>query len=140
MCRIAEGDYYEAHQQLRVISSRYVKTQDWDTAIDILYGGALALLKASQGGSGGDLCIQLVEVLGKGNKKLDTSIKAKLLSLLRAFPPSEPTKKKYVTEMMAWSAQAGDFPNGDPELHHVAGTLFAEGMSFGGRSLLQGPE
>ena len=79
--------------------------------------------------------MQLVEVLGKGNKKLDTGIKGKLLSLLRAFPPSEPTKKKYVAEMIAWSAQVGDFPNGDPELHHVAGTLFAEGVFSLGPSL-----
>ena len=51
----------------------------------------------------------------------------KLLALLRAFPPNEPTKKRYVSEMLAWSGRAGEFPNGDPELHHVAGTLFAEG-------------
>ena len=53
----------------------------------------------------------------------------KLLSLLRAFPPNEPTKKRFVSDMVAWSGQAGDYPNGDPELHHVAGTLFAEGKA-----------
>ena len=51
----------------------------------------------------------------------------KLLTLLRAFPPSEPTKKRFVSEMVAWSGKAGEYPNGDPELHHVAGSLFAEG-------------
>lgn len=30
--------------------------------------------------------------------------------------------------MVAWSGKAGEYPNGDPELHHVAGTLFAEGI------------
>jgi len=25
-----------------------------------------------------------------------------------------------------WSSKFGDFPAGDPELHHVAGTLYAE--------------
>ena len=53
----------------------------------------------------------------------------KLLDVLRAFPKDEPTKKRFVNEMIAWSAKAGEYPNGDPELHHVAGTLFAEGMS-----------
>ncbi|CAF9936979.1 MAG: hypothetical protein ALECFALPRED_007028 [Alectoria fallacina] len=43
-----------------------------------------------------------------------------------AFPPSEPTKKRFVSEMVAWSGKAGEYPNGDPELHHVAGSLFAE--------------
>ncbi|KAL9075116.1 MAG: hypothetical protein Q9161_001801 [Pseudevernia consocians] len=124
--KISEGNYYEAHQQLRVVASRYVKSSDWDSATDILYGGALALLKAGQGGSGGDLGCFLVEVLGKAEKGCDTGEKGKLLTLLRAFPPNEPTKKRFVSEMVAWSAKAGDYPNGDPELHHVAGTLFAE--------------
>lgn len=52
----------------------------------------------------------------------------KLVTLLRAFPAGEPTKKKFVDEMIAWSINFGDFPHGDPELHHVAGSLFAEGM------------
>lgn len=124
--KISEGNYYEAHQQLRVVASRYVKSSDWDSATDILYGGALALLKAGQGGSGGDLGCFLVEVLGKAEKGCGTGEKGKLLTLLRAFPPNEPTKKRFVSEMVAWSGKAGDYPNGDPELHHVAGTLFAE--------------
>ena len=28
---------------------------------------------------------------------------------------------------MGWSAKFGEYENGDPELHHVAGTLYAEG-------------
>ncbi|KAL9135252.1 MAG: hypothetical protein Q9175_003553 [Cornicularia normoerica] len=124
--KISEGNYYEAHQQLRVVASRYVKSSDWDSATDILYGGALALLKAGQGGSGGDLGCFFVEVLGKAEKGCGTGEKGKLLTLLRAFPSNEPTKKRFVSEMIAWSGKAGDYPNGDPELHHVAGTLFAD--------------
>ena len=48
-----------------------MKSQDWDSAIDVLHGGALALLKAGQGGSGGDLSRYLVDVLGKGEKSVD---------------------------------------------------------------------
>lgn len=50
------------------------------------------------------------------------------MSLLRAFPKDEPTKKKFVGEMIGWSAKFGEYPAGDPEIHHVAGTLHAEGM------------
>ena len=52
----------------------------------------------------------------------------KLLTILRAFPPNEPTRKKFVSDMIAWSGKAGEYPNGDPELHHVAGTIYAEGI------------
>ncbi|KAK5993349.1 Golgi to ER traffic protein 4 [Cladobotryum mycophilum] len=103
--RIADGDYYEAQQQTRVAASRYIKTQNWPAAIDILHSVAQSLLKAGQGGSGGDLCIFLVDVL---------------------FDPQEPTRKKFISEMMGWSAKFGDYPAGDPELHHVAGSLYAE--------------
>ncbi|KAL8682178.1 MAG: hypothetical protein Q9224_006798, partial [Gallowayella concinna] len=123
---ISEGQFYEAHQQLRVITSRYVKTENWDAAIDLLYGGALALLQAGQGGSGGDLGIFLIDVLGKGGKECGVGEKSKLLTILRSFPRSEPTKKRFVTEMINWSSKVGDYPFGDPELHHVAGSIFAE--------------
>ncbi|KAI4243307.1 MAG: hypothetical protein L6R42_010781, partial [Xanthoria sp. 1 TBL-2021] len=123
---ISEGQFYEAHQQLRVIASRYVKSENWDAAIDLLYGGALALLKAGQGGSGGDLGIFLIDVLGKGGKEVGVEEKSKLLTILRAFPKREPTKKRFVTEMISWSGRVGEHPLGDPELHHVAGSIFAE--------------
>lgn len=57
---------------------------------------------------------------------------ARLVTILRAFPRGEPTKKKFVGEMMAWSGKVGEYPHGDPELHHVAGTLFAEGETGNG--------
>lgn len=53
------------------MASRHVKQEHWDAAIDILYGGALALLKAGQGGSGGDLACYLVEVFVKGGKGVE---------------------------------------------------------------------
>jgi hypothetical protein len=127
LTRIAEGQFYEAHQQLRVISARYTKAQDWENATSILYTGALALLQAGQGGSGGDLCILLLDVFNKAEVKPDAGSKGKLLGLLRAFPKDEPTKKKFVGEMVGWSAKYGEYPAGDPEIHHVAGSLYADG-------------
>ncbi|KAK8199368.1 hypothetical protein HDK77DRAFT_134804 [Phyllosticta capitalensis] len=124
--KIAEGQFYEAHQQLRVIAARYVKQSNWNAAIDILSQGAQALLQAGQGGSGGDLCNFLIEVYHKAETKPDAGSKARVLSLLRAFPPDEPTKKRFIGELIAWSARMGEYPAGDPELHHVAGMVLAE--------------
>jgi hypothetical protein len=41
----------------------------------------------------------LVDVLTKAEIKPDAAMKGKLLSLLRSFPPEEPTKKRFVSEM-----------------------------------------
>ncbi len=99
--KIADGDYYEAQQQTRVVASRYIKTQSWQAAIDILSSVSQSLLKAGQGGSGGDLCIKLVDVYKQAETKPDSASKGRLLTCLRLFDAEEPTRKTFITEMMA---------------------------------------
>ncbi|KAL6854192.1 hypothetical protein J3F83DRAFT_489438 [Trichoderma novae-zelandiae] len=124
--KIADGDYYEAQQQTRVAASRYIKAQNWPAAIDVLYSVAQSLLKAAQGGSGGDLCVMMVDVYKQAELRPDATSKGRLLTCLRLFDPAEPTRKKFITESMGWSSKFGEYPAGDPELHHVAGSLYAE--------------
>ncbi|KAJ5333320.1 hypothetical protein N7541_003148 [Penicillium brevicompactum] len=137
--KIADGAYYEAHQQLRVIAVRYIKQSNYDAAAEILAGGAKELLKAgSQQGasaSGGDLAIMLVievynkaewEIKGGSDDAEGRSRKKRLIELLREFPSDEPTRKRYIQEIMAWSGKFGPLERGDPELHHAAGSVYAE--------------
>ncbi|KAL8418285.1 hypothetical protein RB594_001771 [Gaeumannomyces avenae] len=124
--RITEGQFYEAQQQTRVVAARYTKASNWSAATDILYNVSQSLLKAGQGGSGGDLSVLLVDVFKQAELVPDAVNKGKLLACLRLFPSEEPTRKKFIGEMIAWSSKFGEFPAGDPELHHVAGSLYAE--------------
>lgn len=98
--KITEGDYYEAQQQTRVAASRYIKTQNWDAAIDILNNVAQSLLKAGQGGSGGDLCVMMMDVYKQAELKVDATAKGRLLTCLRLFDPEEPTRKRFVGEII----------------------------------------
>ena len=98
--RIAEGQYYEAQQQTRVVAARYSKAGNWDAAISILYNVAQSLLRAGQGGSGGDLCILLVDVYKQAELRPDANTKGRLLVCLRLFDSEEPTRKKYIAEMI----------------------------------------
>jgi golgi to ER traffic protein 4 len=98
--RIVEGQFYEAQQQTRVVAARYIKAENWDAAIDILFNVAQSLLKAGQGGSGGDLSIFLVDVYRQAELAPDASNKGKLLTLLRLFDSEEPTRKKFIGEMI----------------------------------------
>jgi golgi to ER traffic protein 4 len=155
---VANGQYYEAQQQTRTIAARYTKTQKWDAAAEILSSIAQSLLKAGQGGSGGDLCLLMVDVYEKAERKPDAESRGRLLACLRLFDAAEPTRKKFIQAMIGcvslftgesirklaqrvesihgnllltifhcrWSAKFGEYPAGDPELHHVAGTLYAE--------------
>ncbi|KAJ4423534.1 hypothetical protein N0V82_001859 [Gnomoniopsis sp. IMI 355080] len=124
--RIGEGQFYEAQQQTRVVAARYIKAANWGAAIDILYNVSQSLLKAGQGGSGGDLSVFLVDVYKQAELKPDATSKGRLLTCLRLFESGEPTRKKFVGEMIAWSSKFGEYPAGDPDLHHVAGSLYAE--------------
>lgn len=59
---VASGQPYEAHQKARTFASRYSKSGQYDTAIDVLFQSARELLKAGQQGSGVDLAGFLLEV------------------------------------------------------------------------------
>ena len=59
-----------------------------------------SLLKAGQGGSGGDLSLFLVDVYRQAELKVDSGSKGKLLALLRLFDSDEPTRKKFIGEMI----------------------------------------
>jgi golgi to ER traffic protein 4 len=98
--KITDGDYYEAQQQTRVAASRYIKQKNWDSAIDVLHNVAQSLLKAQQGGSASDLCIMMVDVYKQAETKPDATSKGRLLTCLRLFQAAEPTRKKFIQEMM----------------------------------------
>jgi len=103
--RIADGGYYEAQQQTRVVAARYTKARNWDAAIDILYNVTQSLLKAGQGGSGGDLAVLLVDTYKQAELKPDSTTKGRLLTCLRLFDSEEPTRKKYIGEMIGYETQ-----------------------------------
>jgi golgi to ER traffic protein 4 len=53
---------YEAHQKARTFASRYNKSGQYDTAIDVLFQSARELLKTGQAGSGVDLAGFMLDV------------------------------------------------------------------------------
>jgi hypothetical protein len=71
---VASGQPYEAHQKARTFASRYSKSGQYDTAIDVLFQSARELLKVGQQGSGTDLTQFLLEVYeSKGEAVNDES-------------------------------------------------------------------
>lgn len=71
---VATGQPYEAHQKARTFASRYSKSGQYDTAIDVLFQSARELLKSGQQGSGTDLALFLLDVYeNKGESVSDES-------------------------------------------------------------------
>jgi hypothetical protein len=64
---IASGQPYEAHQKARTFASRYNKSGQHDTAIDVLFQSARELLKTGQAGSGTDLTSFMLDIYESSN-------------------------------------------------------------------------
>lgn len=124
--KIAEGDFYEAHQTLRTIANRNVRSKAFGDAIDLLYHAAQILLKTSQPATGSDLTSYLVEVYNESDTRVDNESKSKLIQLISLFDPLEPTLKQVGIESINWSVKHGDNPFGDADLHHALGQKFVE--------------
>ncbi|SCU79326.1 LANO_0A05864g1_1 [Lachancea nothofagi CBS 11611] len=125
--RIEAGDFYEAHQTLRTIANRYVRSKNYNDAIDLITQGALALLTAKQGGSATDLIFYLLEVYDVAEISVSEVSVARLVQLLANIDPEEPNVKDVVTGMNNWSIKFGSCKYGDPYLHAVIGSKLADG-------------
>ena len=99
---LEKNEFYHAHQKARTIVRLLIKDAFWPRAIDILNNVAQVMMKAGQGGSGGDLAVTMVDVYKRAELAPDATSKGRLLALLRLFPPTEPTRKKFVSEMIRY--------------------------------------
>lgn len=68
----------------------------------------------------------LNDVYVKGEYECNKENKDRILEILNAFPKNEPTRKRFVQEMIGWSCKASELERGDPELQHAAGSLYAQ--------------
>lgn len=125
--KIKAGDYYEAHQTLRTIANRYVRSKSYEHAIELISQGALSFLKAKQGGSGTDLIFYLLEVYDLAEVKVGDVSVARLVRLIAELDPSEPNLKDVITAMNNWSIKFSEYKFGDPYLHNTIGTKLLEG-------------
>ncbi|KAK9468967.1 hypothetical protein V1512DRAFT_220647 [Lipomyces arxii] len=123
--RIADQQFYEAHQALRTVAARHIKAQQYDHAIELLYHGAQQLLQAGEGGSGGDLARYMVDTYKTAKVPVNIESRLQVVTLFDLFKPDEPRRKEYIQDVVQWSGSNGDVKYGDPELFHIFGSAFA---------------
>ncbi|KAA1467149.1 cytoplasmic protein [Dentipellis sp. KUC8613] len=129
---IAQGQAYEAHQKARTFASRYQKSGQHDTAIDVLFQSARELLKAGQIGSGADLTSFLIDVYDAKPEPVTEESRGRLTQLIALTGPQGSWRKTMIDKSIAWSAKHGPYPAGDPDLQHYVGELlYKEGVYDG---------
>ncbi|EIN03959.1 hypothetical protein PUNSTDRAFT_108788 [Punctularia strigosozonata HHB-11173 SS5] len=127
---ITAGQPYEAHQKARTFASRYQKSRQFDTAIDVLFQSARELLKAGQPGSGTDLASFLLEVYENKGETVTEESRGRLTQLIALTGSNGSWRKTLIDKAVAWSAKHGPCPAGDPDLQHYVGELLYKEGAF----------
>jgi len=127
---IASGQPYEAHQKARTFASRYSKSGQFDTAIQVLFQSARELLKVGQQGSGTDLTTFLLEVYESKGEEINEESRGRLTQLIALTGQGGAWRKTIIDRSIAWTAKNGSWPTGDPDLQHYVGELFYKEGAF----------
>lgn len=131
--KIDNKDFYEAHQTLRTITNRYVKTSQYPEAIDLLYQGLSILATNKEYGSASDLILYLIQVYGEAkikcsNEAASKDYKWKLIDLISLLPDSDPSLGDVAKNALAWSKESSLSKFGDADLHHLFGSKFLKAI------------
>ncbi|KAH8832180.1 cytoplasmic protein [Flagelloscypha sp. PMI_526] len=121
---------YEAHQKARTFASRYIKSKQYDTAIDVLFQSSRELLKTGQVGSGVDLVGFLLEAYEAKGEKVGDESRNRLTQLISLVGSEGSWRKTVIDKSIAWSIKHGDHPGGDPDLTHYIGQLLYKEGSY----------
>lgn len=126
--KIESGAYYEAHQTLRTITNRYVKSKQYKDAIDLLYQGSSTLASKKEYASASDLIGYLIQVYSDFDIVCDEQenqeYKLKLIELVNYLPDSDPSLPDLAKQSISWSQKGSKSKFGDSDLHHVFGVKF----------------
>lgn len=103
---IASGQPYEAHQKARTFASRYQKSGQYDTAIDVLFQSARELLKVGQQGSGTDLASFLLDVYENKGETVNDDSRGTKCDRLREFTERNSLSGR-LTQLIALTGPSG---------------------------------
>ncbi|PRT56712.1 Golgi to ER traffic protein 4 [Wickerhamiella sorbophila] len=123
--RVILGQYYEAHQAVRTVVSRYLRQKAYGSAIGLLYNSCILLVRKGQTGSIADLLSMMIEVYKAADVAVDSVSKGRIAQILWQINGSDQALKQVVQPVISWSAKHGAEKSGDPELHHIFGSLFS---------------
>lgn len=121
--KINNGEFYEAHQTLRTITNRYVKSKNFPEAVNLLYQGSVILSENKEYSSSSDLILYLIEILGESDI-YGKEIKLKLIEMISKLPNNEPSLIEISKKVINLSKAVGESKFGDYDYHNLFGNKF----------------
>ncbi|KAJ2726892.1 hypothetical protein GGI07_000220 [Coemansia sp. Benny D115] len=114
---LTEGNYYEGHQELRAIASRYVKQKKPSQAIRLLYLGALELCQYHQWGSVADLISYMINLYQEEHVEVTAESKERVFDVFEKLSQATEYYGRVYEAAIQWTvAEMGGA--GDPQMHH----------------------
>ncbi|KAI8823962.1 uncharacterized protein EV422DRAFT_301199 [Fimicolochytrium jonesii] len=121
---VKDGNYYEAHQMYHSVCQRYLKQRKIASALQLLHQGAKNMLEHDQLGSAADLASRMLDVYDGEKLGVDDATRSRALDIFYDFPLRTEQCDQYVRNSLKWSAKFGEYPTGDPLMHHAIGSRY----------------
>ncbi|PSN29474.1 Golgi to ER traffic protein 4 [Blattella germanica] len=123
------GNYYEAHQMYRTLYFRwvimYLGQKKYGELLELLYDGAILLLRHDQQTSGADLAILLVDVLIKSDATTTEEQFNNLSRLFAMISADVPERETFLANALQWSIKGSqEYKSGHPHLHQSIAQIF----------------
>lgn len=140
---------YSAHQKALTTTARllHASPPEYGLAIEILFAVAKELLKTGEAGSGSELGVRMLTVMGEAGIEVNESSRggstisycvtgliydvhfpvATVTQLLALTPATGPWRKKLVDSAVKWTQAHGECPSGDPHLQQYIGEMYYKG-------------
>lgn len=125
--KINNGEFYEAHQTLRTITNRFVKSKNYDEAINLLYQGSVILSTNKEYSSSSDLILYLIEIIQENcSERFTKELKLQFVELVSNLPNSEPSLIDISKKLINLSKVVDDLKFGETIFHNVFGNKFLQ--------------
>jgi len=126
------GRLYEAHQVYRTRFSRKKNRKKYAEARDGAASGCLQLLERGEPDCATDLGKQIIEMYTEAGIQETPENLNPLVQIIRAYPEgSAGPQTTFGKAAVRWSASAGEFTEGSPELHNALATSLTSQGEFG---------
>ncbi|KAJ2703751.1 hypothetical protein FB645_003772 [Coemansia sp. IMI 203386] len=119
---LTDGNYYEGHQELRAIASRFVKQKKPLRAIEFLYLGALELCQYNQYGSVADLSSFMINIYIDEKIPVTLENKERIYDILEKLSKATEYYPRVYESAIQWTiGEMGGV--GDSQMHHFVGCV-----------------
>jgi len=119
---VEDGNFYEASQMSRNLSSRYKNQKKYEDAENLLFESAITLLQHEQNESAFELGKKLIHLYVEINKEINDKSIEKITKIIEASKNLSQSGTDFIQEALGWTTT--DYKYGHPKIQESAATKY----------------